>query len=162
MSLLAVNFDFLRTEDSATVIATLERLVAAAFLGGLIGLEREIRHKAAGLRTNMLICLGACMFTTLSIRFANSFGNDYTRIAAQIVVGIGFIGAGTILRERGPIVGLTTAAGIFVTASVGMAVGAGFYLTGALATLVVLVSLVTLGTLEDRFERRRSKIVSKP
>lgn len=162
MSLLAVNFDFLRTEDSATLIATVERLVAAAFLGGLIGLEREIRRKAAGLRTNMLICLGACMFTMLSNRLAGAFGGDHTRIAAQIVVGIGFIGAGCILRERGSVIGLTTAATIFVTASIGMAAGGGLYLTAAFATLILLASLVILGTLEDRFERRRRQVPPTP
>ena len=162
MQLLAINLDFLRTEDSATLIATIERLVAAALLGGLIGLEREIRHKAAGLRTNMLICLGACMFTMLSNQLAGSFGGDHTRIAAQIVVGIGFIGAGSILRERGSVVGLTTAATIFVTASIGMAAGGGLFMTAAFATVILLVSLVALGTLEDRFERGRRKTPPTP
>ncbi len=155
--MLAASFDFLRTEDPAALIASVERLVAAAFLGGLIGLEREIRHKAAGLRTNMLICVGACMYTILSSRLAGTFSGDHTRVAAQVVVGIGFIGAGTILRERGAVFGLTTAATIFVAASIGMAVGGGFYWTAASATGILLASLVILGKLEDRFERRRNK-----
>jgi putative Mg2+ transporter-C (MgtC) family protein len=133
---------------------TAERLVLATVLGGLIGLEREFRHKAAGLRTNVLICFGAAMFTVLSAQMADKVGGDQTRIAAQIITGIGFIGAGTILHSQGSIVGLTSAATIFVTASVGMAAGAGLYATAIFATIMILIALVGLGKLEDYFERR--------
>ncbi len=130
------------------------RLVLATLLGGLIGLEREFRHKASGLRTNMLICLGSAMFTVLSAQMADKYGGDHTRIAAQIIAGIGFIGAGTILHSQGSVVGLTSAATIFVTASVGMAAGAGMYATAIFATVVILIALIGLGRLEDYFERR--------
>ena len=133
---------------------TAEKLVLAVFLGGLIGLERQFRHKAAGLRTNMLICFGAAMFTVISVQMADKLGGDHTRIAAQIIAGIGFLGAGTILHSQGSVVGLTSAATIFVTASVGMAAGAGLYATAIFATFVVLIALVGLGKLEDYFERK--------
>src|SRR3569832_151253 len=91
------------------VSETLLRLILAAFLGGLIGIERELKHKPAGLRTNMFICFGAAMFTVLSFRFS---GATPDRIAANIIPGIGFIGAGSILHSRGSVSGLTTAATI--------------------------------------------------
>jgi putative Mg2+ transporter-C (MgtC) family protein len=149
--------EFLRSEAGVVVTSTMERLVLAAILGGIIGLERQYRHKAAGLRTNLLICFGAAMFTILSDQIAGRFSGDHVRIAAQIIPGIGFIGAGTILRERGSVVGLTSAATIFVAASVGMAAGAGLYVTAIFATAVILVSLVVFGKLEDHFERKRQK-----
>lgn len=133
---------------------TAERLILATVLGGLIGLERQFRHKAAGLRTNMLICFGSAMFTVISSQMADKFGGDHTRIAAQIIAGIGFLGAGTILHSQGSVVGLTSAATIFVTASVGMAAGAGLYATAIFAAFVVLIALVGLGKLEDYFERK--------
>jgi putative Mg2+ transporter-C (MgtC) family protein len=129
----------------------LPRLVLAAILGGLIGLERESKHKPAGLRTNMFIGFGAAMFTVLSEQMQIGHTGDITRIAAQIIPGIGFIGAGSILHARGYVSGLTTAATLFVVASVGMAAGAGLYITATFSTLVVLVSLYLLGQLEDRF-----------
>ena len=101
------------------------RLLLAALLGGMVGLERQLRHKPAGLRTNMLICVGSALFTIISYEMAGNVGGDHTRIAAQIIPGIGFIGAGVVLRERGTIVGITSASTIFMMASIGMAVGAG-------------------------------------
>jgi len=126
------------------------RLLLAALLGGLVGLERQLRHKPAGLRTNMLICFGSALFTTISYQMAGSVGGDHTRIAAQIIPGIGFIGAGVVLRERGTIVGITSAATIFLVASVGMAVGAGMTVTAIFATMFCLVALIVLGKVEDR------------
>jgi uncharacterized membrane protein YhiD involved in acid resistance len=126
------------------------RLLLAALLGGLIGLERELSHKPAGLRTNMLICLGSALFTVISYQMAGEFGGDHTRIAAQIIPGIGFIGAGVVIRERGTIIGITSAATIFVVASIGMAVGSGMSVTAIFATLLILASLVILGKIEDR------------
>ena len=126
------------------------RLILAAFLGGLIGLERQLRRKPAGIRTNMLICFGAALFTIISYEMAGEVGGDHTRIAAQIIPGIGFIGAGVVIRERGAVLGITSAATIFVMASIGMAVGAGMLATAIFATLMVLVALVALGFLEDR------------
>ena len=103
------------------------RLVLAAVLGGTIGLERELKHRPAGLRTNMFICFGAALFTVLSAELAGEFTGDHTRIAAEIIPGIGFIGAGSILHAKNGVSGLTTAATIFVVASIGMASGAGLY-----------------------------------
>jgi uncharacterized membrane protein YhiD involved in acid resistance len=133
------------------VVTSLTRLVLAAILGGAIGLEREIRHRPAGLRTNMFICFGAAMFTVLSDGLAVLNVGDHTRIAAQIIPGIGFIGAGSILHTRGLTTGLTTAATLFVVASVGMATGGGLYLTAVFATMVVLIALFMLGHLERTF-----------
>jgi putative Mg2+ transporter-C (MgtC) family protein len=152
------TMDLLRTEMGVVLSSTMTRLIVAALLGGIIGLERELRHKPAGLRTNMFICFGAAMFTLLSDQLAAAYGGDHTRVAAQIIPGIGFIGAGAILHDRGSITGLTTAATIFVTASVGMAVGGGFYITSAFATGVVLVALAVLGRLERRFSLKSERM----
>jgi putative Mg2+ transporter-C (MgtC) family protein len=143
--------DLLRWEmASGAVSSSLTRLIVAAILGGLIGLEREFKHRAAGLRTNMFICFGAAMFTLLSERLAG-VPSDAARIAAQVIPGIGFIGAGSILHTRGLTTGLTTAATLFVVASVGMAAGGGLYLTAMFATGLVLLSLFALGHLEETF-----------
>jgi len=137
-----------REMASGIVSSSLTRLLLAAILGGLIGLERESKHRAAGLRTNMFICFGAALFTVLSRGLAAE-PSDYTRIAAQIIPGIGFIGAGSILHTRGLTSGLTTAATIFVVASIGMAAGGGLYLTAFFATALVLASLFLLGYAEE-------------
>src|SRR5258708_17631187 len=126
----------------------IEKLLLAALLGGLIGLEREAKHRPAGLRTNLFICVGAAMFTLLSRQLAG-VPSDYTRIAAQIIPGIGFIGAGSIIHARGDLVtGITSAATLFVVASVGMAVGGGLYMTAIFATGLVLGVLTLLGLIE--------------
>ena len=135
---------------SGIVGSSLLRLVVAAILGGVIGLERELKHRAAGLRTNMFICFGAAMFTLLSQRLAG-IPSDATRIAAQIIPGIGFIGAGSIIHNRGLTTGLTSAATLFVVASVGMAAGGGLYLTAMFGTGLVLITLFLLGHMEETF-----------
>jgi putative Mg2+ transporter-C (MgtC) family protein len=140
----------LRSEMSFVLSTTIFRLGVAAILGGIIGLERELRHKPAGLRTNMFICFGSAMFTILSDQLAQGFGGDHTRVAAQIIPGIGFIGAGSILHARGSVTGLTTAATLFVAAGVGMAAGGGLYVTAVFATGVILIALAMLGQLERR------------
>src|SRR5437016_3849413 len=139
-------------EMSTVLSSTISRLVIAAVLGGIIGLERELHHKPAGLRTNMFICFGAAMFTILSDQLAMEHPGDHTRIAAQIIPGIGFIGAGSILHSRGSVSGLTTAATLFVVASIGMAAGGGLYLTAIFATGVILIALALLGSMEKSFE----------
>ena len=143
--------DLIHREMASGIVASaVTRLLLAAVLGGLIGLERELKRRAAGVRTNMFICFGAALFTILSRGLAAE-PSDFTRIAAQIIPGIGFIGAGSILHTRGLTSGLTTAATIFVVASVGMAAGGGLYLTAMFATLLVLLSLFVLGHLEETF-----------
>jgi putative Mg2+ transporter-C (MgtC) family protein len=126
------------------------RLLLAAVLGGIVGLERELSRKPAGIRANMLICLGAALFTIVSYEMAGTVGGDHTRIAAQIIPGIGFLGAGVVIRERGTIIGITSAATIFVVASIGMSIGAGFYVTGIFTMLLLLGSLVIIGNIEQR------------
>jgi putative Mg2+ transporter-C (MgtC) family protein len=141
--------DLMHQEMASGIVASsLVRLLLAAVLGGLIGLERELKHRAAGLRTNMFICFGAAMFTLLSERLAG-VPSDAARIAAQIIPGIGFIGAGSILHMRGLTTGLTTAATLFVVASIGMAAGGGLYLTAMFATGMVLLALFLLGHAEE-------------
>lgn len=123
------------------------RLIAAAVLGGLVGLEREATNHAAGLRTNMLVALGSCLFTILSIYgFPQDEGRatDPARLAAQVVSGIGFLGAGAVLHHRGGVRGLTTAASIWLVAAIGMAAGTGSYFLAILCTIVALVVLVAL------------------
>jgi len=126
----------------------------ATLLGGAIGLERELGGKPAGLRTNILICIGSVLYTHLSLAMltgstgAIPVGTDTTRVAAQIVTGVGFIGAGTILHARGAVVGLTSAATIWVVAAIGIALGSGYYLEGVGTTLAVLVVLAGLGRAE--------------
>ena len=144
--------DLLRVEMASGIVSTsLVRLVLAAVLGGIIGLERELRHQPAGLRTNMFICFGSALFTILSDVLAVEHLGDHTRISAQIIPGIGFIGAGSILHTRGLTTGLTTAATLFVVASVGMATGGGLYLTAVFATGMVVLVLFALGQLELTF-----------
>jgi len=131
------------------ILGDVERLALAAVLGGLIGLERQAKQRPAGLRTNLLICVGAALFTLLSDELAGAHTGDHTRIAAQIIPGIGFIGAGSILHSRGDLVtGITTAATIFVVASIGMAAGGGQYVLAIFATLLILGVLMLLGRIE--------------
>ena len=150
MPLIQHIHEALRNEMSVAGISLL-RLMLAALLGGLIGLERESKHRPAGLRTNLFICVGAAMYTLLSDALAVKFLGDHTRIAAQIIPGIGFIGAGSILHNRNNLVtGITSAATLFVVASVGMAVGGGMYVTAVFGTALVLLCLFLLGNAEQR------------
>src|ERR1700724_2026489 len=128
----------------------LMRLLWAALLGALIGVERSIRRRPAGLRTGLCVSVGAAFFTILSIEIARRTGDtSTTRIASNIVQGIGFLGAGVILRDRGSVVGLTTASAIFGEAAIGMAAGAGFYAVSGVAFLIVLFTLVALVYVEN-------------
>lgn len=132
------------------------QLVLATLLGGAIGLERELGGKPAGLRTNILICIGSALYTKLSITLAGTTA-DPTRVAAQIVTGVGFIGAGTILHARGAVVGLTSAATIWVVAAIGVALGAGYYPEALGTTLLVILVLQGLGRVEIYIERHAAK-----
>lgn len=137
----------------------LARLVLAVVLGGAIGWERQHAHKPAGLRTNILICLGAALLTDLSAHVAQTAGapSDPGRIAAQIVTGVGFLGAGTIMQARGSVTGLTTAATLWVVAAIGMAVGFGANIEAVGATALVLMVLIPLRSLEARAEARHGR-----
>jgi putative Mg2+ transporter-C (MgtC) family protein len=123
-------------------------IVLATVFGAAIGLEREISGKAAGLRTNVLICLGAAVFTIISKQMAIGPNATPTRIAAQIVTGVGFLGAGAIIQDRGGVFGLTTAATIWLVASIGVACGAGFSKLAVISTLIAILVLMGLGRLE--------------
>ena len=139
--------------DLATQLDFAARLIIAAALGGLVGTEREIHGHPAGIRTHMLVALGSGIFTVLSIHgFGQGQGSgiDPTRIAAQVVTGIGFLGAGAILKDGVVIRGLTTAASLWATAAVGMAAGAGEYVIAAVSTAVILVSLWPINALAER------------
>jgi putative Mg2+ transporter-C (MgtC) family protein len=133
-------------------IEFVQRLLLAAVLGGALGFEREIRQKSAGLRTNMLIAIGSALFTLMSLDLADRSG-DPGRIAAQIVTGIGFLGAGAIMRTNGDVHGLTTAATIWVNAAVGLAAGGGEYHLAVIATAVTLAVLLALHPLERIIDR---------
>jgi len=131
----------------STIIA---RLAWAALLGSIIGVERNVRRRPAGMRTCFCVSLGAALFTVVSVEIARRTGDtSTTRIASNIVQGIGFLGAGVILRERGSVVGLTTAATIFAVAAMGMAAGGGLYSVSGIACALVLCALVLLFYVED-------------
>jgi putative Mg2+ transporter-C (MgtC) family protein len=134
-------------------VHVLLRLLLAAGLGAAIGLEREYHRKAAGLRTNMLIAIGAALFTVVSISLGRG-GGVPDRVASQIVTGIGFLGGGAILRSRTSVHGMTTAATIWVNAAIGMAAGAGEFAIATTATVLTLVVLVVLPPIEEYCERR--------
>jgi putative Mg2+ transporter-C (MgtC) family protein len=150
------HFLFVRALD----IEMMFRVLLAFILGGVIGLERELKGKPAGLRTNMFICFGSAMFTILSERLAGDFGGDHTRIAAQIIPGIGFIGAGAIIYGQGSVRGLTTAASLWLTAALGFGAGAGAYVPVAVGLFLGLFGLWPLRTFERRFlHLRREALV---
>jgi len=135
------------------------RLILAGLLSGIIGYEREIHGRAAGLRTTILVGVGSCLIMLTSMYmeqlYKGAVAVDPTRIAAQVVSGIGFLGAGTILRYRATVLGLTTAAGIWAVAGVGLAIGCGFYIAALVSTALIFLVLVLL----SRFERRLKKTV---
>jgi putative Mg2+ transporter-C (MgtC) family protein len=136
------------------------RLTVAAALGAIIGIERDLRRRPAGIRTSLFVCLATALFTILSGEIAHRFGDSgSTRIASNIVQGIGFLGAGAILRGAGSIVGMTTAATIFVEAAIGMAAGGGLYTVAAYATGLVLFGLIVIGWIAERFNLKRRVMV---
>lgn len=143
-------------------LGLLARLLLATVLGGAIGFEREYSGKPAGLRTNILICVGAALLTEISLAFPEFTPNelvraDPARLAAQIVSGIGFLGAGTILQARGSITGLTTAATLWVVAAIGITIGTRGYVEATGATVLVLFTLVLLGRLEEHLGETRHR-----
>jgi putative Mg2+ transporter-C (MgtC) family protein len=146
----AQPFNFSWLQQVVVVNGAVTRLLAACLLGGLVGLEREAKHQPAGVRTNLLICLGCAFFTLLSAVLAGDGNPDKGRVASNIVQGIGFLGAGLILHNRSRVSGLTSAASVFVVASIGMACGAGLFAPAAAATAIVIVALEVVGFLERR------------
>ncbi|HSY36908.1 MAG TPA: MgtC/SapB family protein [Acidobacteriaceae bacterium] len=134
---------------------SLKRLLMASALGAAVGLEREWRHKDSGLRTNILICMGSALFTIMSVVIAGDTSPNRGQIASNIVQGIGFLGAGLILHTKNRVLGLTSAATVWVVAAIGITCGAGLYIVAALATLLVLISLQLIGVLEGRLGWKR-------
>ncbi len=149
-----------------TDIIILFRVVLAVVLACIPGVERELTGKFAGLRTHILVCVGACVFTILSIYgFQSTMDtagvitqNDPARIAAQIITGIGFIGAGTVMRHGSSVSGITTAATLWVCAAIGMCCGCGEYLTAVITSLATLIVLIVIRRLEKTFLAKRKKI----
>ncbi|MBC7293811.1 MAG: MgtC/SapB family protein, partial [Thermoleophilia bacterium] len=133
------------------VVDVVIRILLATVLGGLIGIEREIREHTAGFRTHILVSVGAAAFTLASSYGLAGTGFDPNRISAQIVSGIGFLGAGAIIRHGVSVRGLTTAASLWAVAAVGLTVGQGYYAVALATTAVVIISLYVLRLLEDRF-----------
>jgi len=133
----------------------LKRLLFAAFLGAAIGVERDIHRRPAGIRTSMFVCLATALFTIVSVEISRIYGDSSsTRIASNIVQGVGFLGAGAILKDSAGLVGMTTAATIFVEAAIGMAAGGGLYGIAASAALIVLFGLFVIAWAADRFNLR--------
>jgi putative Mg2+ transporter-C (MgtC) family protein len=137
-------------EQTALVNGAVGRLLVACLLGGVVGIEREYNRQPAGVRTNMLICMGSALFTLLSPIIAGDGGNNKGQVASNIVQGIGFLGAGLIIHNRSRISGLASAASVWVVASIGMACGGGFYFTAVVAAVVVVVALQIVGLLERK------------
>jgi len=136
------------------LIPFLVRCGAAVLCGAMVGLERELKNKPAGFRTNILICLGSAMYMAVGVLLQGESGAgavDPTRIAAQVVTGIGFLGAGCIIQERGRVLGLTTAATIWVVAAIGIIAGGGFPILALVASVLVVLTLRVLGAFETRF-----------
>ncbi|MFC5530839.1 MgtC/SapB family protein [Cohnella yongneupensis] len=137
------------------------RLLLSVLLGGLVGIERERKNHAAGLRTHVLVCLGSCLIILLSMYGFAAFADepnvrlDPARLAAQVITGVGFLGAGTILFTGKSITGLTTAASVWVVMAIGLAVGAGFYMPAVLTAVLVLLILWGLNIVEKRYVRHR-------
>lgn len=144
-----------------TEVQMVIRLLYAAVLGGVVGIEREVHEKAAGFRTHILVCIGSCVIMLTSMHIFDIYNGiadvDPGRIAAQVVSGIGFLGAGTIIRSRVSVVGLTTAASLWSIAGVGLAVGSGLFIVSAFATVLILASLLVLSKVHDKVSHKQGK-----
>jgi len=136
------------------------RIGAALIIGMIVGLEREFQGKPAGIRTNILMCVGSCLIMIISLKVARESGNiaDPGRIAAQVVTGVGFLCAGTIMRSRFSISGLTTAATIWVLSALGLAAGAGYYTLALLGTVAIVIVLILIRYLESYIISRRTTV----
>jgi putative Mg2+ transporter-C (MgtC) family protein len=147
---IAAPFDFSWLQQIVVFNGAITRLLAASVMGALIGLEREVKRRSAGVRTNLLISLGAAFFTLLSAVLAGDASPNKGQVASNIVQGIGFLGAGLIIHNRSRISGLTSAASVWVVASIGMACGAGLLAAAGIATVIVILALEVVGFAERR------------
>jgi putative Mg2+ transporter-C (MgtC) family protein len=143
-------FSFDQLQQMDVLNGAIGRLLLACVLGGLVGLERELNRKSAGVRTNLLICMGSAFFTLLSAVLAGDNSPNKGQVASNIVQGIGFLGAGLILHNRTRVSGLASAASVWVVASIGMACGAGLYAAASVAALIVIVAMEVVGFTERR------------
>ena len=143
-------FNFSELEQNLVSNEAVFRLLVACLLGGAVGIEREWKGQSAGVRTNLLICMGCAFFTLLSAVLAGDTGTNKGQVASNIVQGIGFLGAGLILHNKNRVSGLASAASIFVVASIGMACGAGLFLPAVIATVIVMVAMAAIGFVEWR------------
>ena len=153
------HFHFSTLEQVVLSSESTRRLLMSCAMGGVVGVEREWRQKDSGLRTNMLICMGAALFTLMSEVLAGDSTPNKGQVAANIVQGVGFLGAGLILHTRSRVLGLTSAATVFVVAAVGMTCGAGLYLVALVATAMVLAALQLIGMLEYKLAWKRYPMV---
>jgi putative Mg2+ transporter-C (MgtC) family protein len=153
------HFHFSTLEQMVLTQASTQRLLMACAMGGVVGLEREWRHKDSGLRTNMLICMGAALFTIMSPILAGDGGQNKGQVASNIVQGVGFLGAGLILHTKNRVLGLTSAATVFVVAAIGMTCGAGLYIEAAIATVLVLIALQMIGFFENKLGWKRYPMI---
>lgn len=137
------------------------RLILAAILGAVIGIEREIKNRAAGFRTHIIVSVGACLIMLIGIdgigEFSSDTARDTARIAGQVVSGIGFLGAGTILQKKNGVSGLTTAATLWLSGAIGLAVGIGYYEGAIIATVICLITLVSLKGISDLIKKKTTK-----
>lgn len=140
------------------------RLTLAAILGAVIGIEREIKNRAAGFRTHIIVSVGACLIMLIGIdgigKFSSDTARDTARIAGQVISGIGFLGAGTILQKKNAVTGLTTAATLWLSAAIGLAVGIGYYEGAIIATVICLVTLISLNKISDLINKKTIKSYS--
>ncbi|MFN2102404.1 MgtC/SapB family protein [Finegoldia dalianensis] len=140
------------------------RLILAAILGAVIGIEREIKNRAAGFRTHIIVSVGACLIMLIGIdgigKFSSDTARDTARIAGQVISGIGFLGAGTILQKKNAVTGLTTAATLWLSAAIGLAVGIGYYEGAIIATVICLVTLISLNKISDLINKKTTKSYS--
>ena len=140
------------------------RLILAAILGAVIGIEREIKNRAAGFRTHIIVSVGTCLIMLIGIdgigKFSSDTARDTARIAGQVISGIGFLGAGTILQKKNAVTGLTTAATLWLSAAIGLAVGIGYYEGAIIATVICLVTLISLNKISDLINKKTIKSYS--
>ncbi|OXZ30113.1 ATPase [Finegoldia magna] len=140
------------------------RLILAAILGAVIGIEREIKNRVAGFRTHIIVSVGACLIMLIGIdgigKFSSDTARDTARIAGQVISGIGFLGAGTILQKKNAVTGLTTAATLWLSAAIGLAVGIGYYEGAIIATVICLVTLISLNKISDLSNKKTIKSYS--
>ena len=156
-----IGYQLIIKEDDMDVFLVAIRLFLAAFLGAIIGVEREMKNRAAGFRTHIIVSVGACLIMLIGVdaigEISSDKARDVARIAGQVVSGIGFLGAGTILQKKDGVSGLTTAATLWLSAAIGLAVGIGYYEGAIIATVICLITLVSLKGFSDFINKRTTK-----